>query len=359
MAKDKILIVDDIEVNREILLEILHRDYDCIQAKNGIEAMEQVMHNSHDLALILLDIMMPEMDGYEVLETLSRSGYLNRIPVIMITAAGGEENEVKGLELGAVDYITKPFYPQSVLCRVENQLEMRKHKIYLEKLVNANIKKVFDMRDSMIDFLASVIEYRDVESGEHVKRTRLMAESLLKKIAASGKMDKEIATIDMDTAAKAVSLHDVGKIGIPDNILLKPGKLTPEEFEIIKKHPVIGAEIIEHIEGIRDTSYLALCRDICLYHHERWDGKGYPKGLVGSDIPFAARIMTIVDVYDALTDVRVYKPAFSHEQAIDMMKEGIGTQFDPVMFDIFLQNQEEFRKISIEKKSKKPVVNAI
>jgi putative two-component system response regulator len=353
MTKDKILIVDDIEVNREILQEILQSDYDCIQAKDGIEAIEKVMHNSADLSLILLDIMMPEMDGYEVLEMLSRSGYINRIPVIIITAAGGNENEVKGLELGAADYITKPFYPSSVLTRVQNLLEVRKHKLYLEKLVNDNIKKVYDMRDSMIDFLASVIEYRDVESGEHVKRTRLMADALLKKVAASGRMNKEIAAINMDTASKAVALHDVGKIGIPDSILLKPGKLTPEEFEIIKTHATIGAEIVEHIDGIKDTSYLALCRDICLYHHERWDGKGYPRGLSENAIPFAARIMAIVDVYDALTDARVYKPAFPHEKAVEIMSVESGKQFDPVILDVFLQNHEDFRKISTEIKSKK------
>ena len=346
MAKEKILIVDDIDVNREILAEILHPRYDILQAKDGIEAIEKVMHNSADLSLILLDIMMPEMDGYEVLETLSRSGYTNRIPVIIITASGGNENEVKGLELGASDYITKPFYPQSVLCRVETQLEIRKHKLHLEKLVNANVKKVFDMRDSMIDFLASVIEYRDVESGAHIKRTKMMAELLLKKIADSGKMDNEIAALDLETVSKAVSLHDVGKIGIPDNILLKPGRLTDEEFEIIKTHTTIGANIVEHIEGIHDTAYLAVCRDICLYHHERWDGKGYPKGLADNAIPFAARVMAIVDVYDAITTQRVYKPAYSHDKAVEMMSPESGKQFDPVILEVFLRHGEEFRKIS-------------
>ncbi|MGB2579585.1 putative two-component system response regulator [Elusimicrobium simillimum] len=352
MAKDKILIVDDIEVNREILVEILQKDYELIQAKDGIEAIEKVMHNAHDLSLILLDIMMPEMDGYEVLETLSRSGYTNKIPVIIITASGGNENEVKGLEAGAADYITKPFYPQSVLCRVEAQLELRKHRRHLEKLVNANVKKVVEMRDTMVDFLASIIEYRHVESGAHVKRTRLMAEALLKGVAASGKLDKEMAGVDMETVSKAVALHDVGKIGIPDNILLKPGKLTDEEFEVIKTHTTIGGQIVSQIEGVHDESYLKACREICLYHHERWDGKGYPEGKAGADIPLAARVMAVVDVYDALTTERVYKPAFSHEQSVDLITKGSGTQFDPVIVEVFLQNQEAFRKIATDPKMK-------
>ncbi|WP_428897689.1 putative two-component system response regulator [Parelusimicrobium proximum] len=346
MAREKILIVDDIDVNREILAEILQKDYNIIQAKDGIEAIEKVMHNAHDLSLILLDIMMPEMDGYEVLETLTRSGYTNKIPVIIITASGGNENEVKGLELGAADYITKPFYPESVLRRVESQLELNKHRKHLEKLVNLNVQKVSDMRDSMLEFLASVIEYRDVESGAHVKRTKLMAETLLKGVSDSHKLDKEMATVDLATVSKAVALHDIGKIGIPDNILLKAGKLTEEEFEQIKKHTTIGSEIIDHIEGVKDVTYIEACRDICLYHHERWDGTGYPKGLKGDQIPIAARVMAIVDVYDALTTERVYKAAYTHEQAIEIMKKGDGSQFDPVIFEIFLQKQDEFKKIA-------------
>lgn len=352
MPKEKILIVDDIDVNREILVEILQKDYDIIQAQDGIEAIEKVMHNAEDLSLILLDIMMPEMDGYEVLETLTRSGYTNKIPVIIITASGGNENEVKGLELGAADYITKPFYPESVLRRVESQLELRKHRKHLEKLVQSNIQKVVEMRDSMIELLASVIEYRDIESGDHVKRTKRMMKTLLQLVAQSHLMDKEMAVIDPDTVAKAAALHDVGKIGIPDNILLKPGKLTPEEFEKIKTHTTMGAELVNRIEGIHDQSYLQACRDICRYHHERWDGKGYPEGLKTDQIPFAARAMAIVDVYDALTTQRVYKPAFSHEKAMEIIKEGAGTQFDPAMVDVFIKNGEMFRKIALELSSK-------
>jgi putative two-component system response regulator len=346
MTKEKILIVDDIDINREILKEILQNNYDIIEAKNGIEAIEKVVHNKNDLSLILLDIMMPEMDGYETLETLARSGYTNKMPVIIITAAGGNENEVKGLELGAADYITKPFFPESVLRRVESQLELIKHRKHLETLVKANIEKIIDMRDSMVDFLATVVEYRDGESGMHVKRTRLMMEELFKLLYESKKMEKEMLKINKEDISKAAALHDIGKISIPDSILLKPGKLTPEEFEIIKTHSVKGAKLIDGMKGINSQSYVKACRDIALYHHERWDGKGYPEGLSGNNIPLAARAMSVVDVYDALTTKRVYKPAFSHEESLEIISKGAGTQFDPVITEIFVQKGDVFKNIA-------------
>lgn len=344
MKREKILIVDDVEINREILLAILHKDYDIIQAKDGREAIDIVMRNSNEIALILLDIMMPDLDGYKVLEILQNNGF-GHIPVIVITAIGPGENEVKGLEAGAVDYISKPFYPQTVSVRVKHQIELRRHRMHLEELVKENVKKYTSVKDSLIDFLASVIEYRDVESGRHVKRTRLMFECLLNRIKESKRMEKEILSCNIDAVLKAVSLHDVGKIGIPDSILLKPARLTKEEFEIIKTHVTIGARIIRDVKDIGDESYLRAFHNICLYHHERWDGKGYPEGRKGADIPFEARVMSIVDIYDALTDVRVYKPAFSHEEAIiEIIKEK--DRFDPIIFEIFIENKEDFRKLS-------------
>ncbi|MDR1124421.1 MAG: response regulator [Elusimicrobiota bacterium] len=345
MAKQKILVVDDIDINREILKEILQEDYDIIEAKNGIEAIEKVMHYKNDLSLVLLDIMMPEMDGYEALETLAKSGYTNKIPVIIITAAGGNENEVRGLELGAADYITKPFFPESVLRRVESQLELTKHRKYLEKVVHVNVEKIIEMRDNLVDFLATIVEYRDGESGGHIKRTRLMMEELFKLLSKSKKLEKEMLKINREDISKAAALHDIGKISIPDNILLKPGKLTPEEFEIMKTHSVKGAKLIDGMEGINPQSYVKACRDIALYHHERWDGKGYPEGLSGDNIPLAARAMAVVDVYDAITNKRVYKPAFSHEEALDLISKGAGTQFDPEIAEIFVQNGDIFKNI--------------
>ncbi|MDR1684380.1 MAG: response regulator [Elusimicrobiota bacterium] len=344
MSKEKILIVDDIEVNREILAEILKDSYELLQAKDGAQALQIIKENA-DISLILLDIMMPVMDGYETLKILKSSSKTNPIPVIIITAAGGNENEVQGLEAGASDYITKPFYPPSVLRRVETQLELRKHRLHLEKLVNLNVQKVLDMQEATVDFLASLIEYRHAESGQHVKRTRLMAKALLQRIAQSRKMDKDIAAIDINTASKAIALHDVGKIGILDEILLKNGPLSDAEFLAMKKHPAIGAKIIEEMAGLEDAKYLAMARDIALYHHERWDGKGYPEGLAANAIPFISRVMAVIDVYDALVNKRVYKPAITHEEALEIMSKGVGTQFDPAIFAIFRENLEDFRQI--------------
>ena len=345
MAKDIILVVDDIDLNREILLEILSDQYDVMQACNGLEAVEMVVGNEDRISLVLLDIMMPEMDGYEVLEILNGSGYLEKIPVIIITASGGDENEIRCLELGAVDFVNKPFNPDIVKCRVNTQVELKKYKNHLEDLVEINVQKVTRVRENMVEFLASVIEYRHVESGQHVKRTRVMVETLLRQIRKSGRMDDELLQVDPQLIAKAVPLHDVGKISTPDHILLKPGKLTNEEFEIIKDHTRVGAALVDGMKDMEEPEYIRYCREICMHHHERWDGKGYPCGLAGKDIPFSARLMSIVDVYDALINERVYKPAMSPEEALEILRMGAGHQFDPVAVEIFLENHEEFAMV--------------
>ncbi|MDR2192394.1 MAG: response regulator [Endomicrobium sp.] len=349
MSAGKILIVDDIDINREILAEILQNDYEILQAKNGIEAFEKIIHNHESIDLILLDIMMPEMDGYEVLETLNKSGFIDRMPVIVITAMGANENEVKALQMGAADFITKPFFPTSILKRVELHLKLRNHTKNLEKIVDANIKKASEIRDGMVDFLANIIEYRDVESGMHIKRTRIASELLLQNIISAGVMKSELAGVDINNFSKAVAMHDIGKIAIPDKILLKPDKLTSEEFEIMKKHTTFGADMINKIEGIDDSSnkiYLETCRQICLYHHENWDGRGYPEGLQEYDIPIVARIMAVADVYDSLTSKRVYREALPHDESVKIMKELSGSKFDPIILDLFLANNEKFREIA-------------
>ena len=338
MLRETILIVDDMELNREILVEILKDEYDTLQAANGYEAIDLVMRNADKLSCVLLDIVMPEMDGIEVLNILQSGGYAERIPIIIITASGGDENEITCLKSGAVDFLSKPFHPEIVKCRVTAQISLKRYRNHMEELVDENVKKVTLVREAMIDVLASVIEYRHCESGQHVKRTRQLAEQLLKNIKLSGKMDNELSGINTALLTKAVPLHDVGKISIPDHILLKPGKLDPEEFEIIKTHTTLGEGIINTLVGIEDEEYLTLSRDICVHHHERWDGKGYPSGLSGKDIPFSARIMAIVDVYDALTSPRVYKPAFSKEEATGILLEGRGSHFDPIICDIFLDS---------------------
>ena len=340
LSKEKILIVDDVELNREILVEILKDNYELLEATNGFDAMEIIINNADDLALILLDIMMPEMDGFEVMDILSKSGLIRSIPIIVITASGGSENEIRGLKAGASDFVNKPFHPEIVKCRVDAQVELKRYRSQMENLVETNVQKVFKVRETMVDFLASVIEYRHTESGEHVQRTRIMAERLIICIRKSHKMDAELMRVNTDLLVKAIPLHDVGKISIPDQILLKPGKLTTEEFEIMKEHTWRGAEIIKSLVGIEDPEYIQYCYDISLYHHERWDGTGYPHGLKEYEIPFSARVMAIIDVYDALLSARVYKPSFSVSKAIEIIRESSGSHFDPVIAGILLENYE-------------------
>ena len=336
--KDTILVVDDMDINRDILVDILQDEYYIIQASNGYEAVEAILRYSDDLSLVLMDIMMPKMDGLEVLGIMRAGGYVERVPVIIITATGGDDSEIKCLSSGAVDYLEKPFHPDIVRCRVRSQIALKHFRNRMEELVEKSVQKVISVRDSMIDVLASVIEYRHCESGQHVRRTRTLADQLMKNIKLSNRMNRELNNVNLSIAAKTIPLHDIGKIGIPDHILLKPGKLTVEEFEIIKQHTTLGAEIINTMHGIEDEEYLRYCHDICLYHHEQWDGKGYPKGLSGKDIPFSARVMALVDVYDALTSDRVYKPAFSHEASIEIIREDLGRKFDPVMGEIFINS---------------------
>ena len=341
--KDVILIVDDIELNREILAEILSDQYETRQACNGLEAVEMVLNQAENISLVLLDIMMPEMDGYEVLEILGTSGYLEKIPFIIITASGGDDNEIRCLGMGAVDFVNKPFNPDIVKSRVKAQVELKKHRDHLEELVEFNVQKITRVRENTVEFLASVIEYRHIESGQHVKRTRLMTEILLRYVRESGNMDEELSQVNPRLIVRATPLHDIGKISTPDHILLKPGKLTPEEFEVIKDHTRVGAALVDGLKDIEEPEYIRYCREICLHHHERWDGKGYPCGLAEKSIPLSARLMSIVDVYDALVNERVYKPAMLPQEALEILRMGAGLQFDPILVDIFLKHHESFQ----------------
>jgi len=353
LEKPTVLIVDDIEINREILHEILCGDYDTIKASNGREAIKAVVANEK-INCILLDLMMPDISGFDVMEILRSSGHIPRIPVIIITANSDDANEIKGLKMGAVDFLGKPFNPDVVLCRVAAQVELNLYRHKLEELVDRKTQRILNMRDSMLEIMANIIEHRHIESGQHVKRTKVMAERLFELLRDSGKFAEQFHNVKIEDAVKAVPLHDIGKIGIPDNVLLKPGRLTPEEFEIIKQHTVIGNGIITELEELykdegsdakKYEDYIRYCREICLFHHERWDGNGYPHRLKGNEIPLTARVMSIVDVYDALTSKRVYKPAMTHEEAMAEIVKNAGTQFDPEMIRIFDENNEDFDEI--------------
>ena len=340
-ARDLILVVDDVEINRDLLESILTDSYDVAQAASGMEAIDMMFSGGVEPSLVLLDIQMPDLDGLAVLEMMKGHPLTERIPVIFITA---EENaETRGLELGAVDFITKPFNRQVVTLRIANQLTIHKYQTQLEDMVSAKVEELMHSRDKMLENMANIIEYRDLESGQHVKRTIGMTRILVDHLRDEIKFDRHIPHGDRDILIKSVPLHDIGKIAIPDGVLLKPERLTPEEFEIIKTHSAIGSAIIDSIMNEEDPLFHKHCRDICRHHHERWDGKGYPDGLSGTDIPLSARILAVVDVYDALVSPRVYKAPFTHDQAVKIITEGAGTQFDPNVIDAFLEVEEEFK----------------
>jgi len=345
LKRDTILIVDDIETNRIILENILQDKYEILQAGSGITATKMMLSDDILPSIVLLDIMMPEMDGYEVLELMKSNPETAKIPVLFITAADSETNESKGLSLGAVDYISKPFNPEVVKVRVENHLKLRNYSEGLEEMVKAKTAELVRTKEKILETMANIIEYRDMESGHHVKRTSELTKALIDYMYLHKVEGRIVDGVDHDTIIKAVPLHDIGKISIPDSILLKPGRLSHEEFEIIKTHAAIGSEIVKTMLVEDDTQYLKYCYDICRYHHERWDGKGYPDGLSGEDIPLSARILAIVDVYDALVSTRVYKPALPHEKAIEIIAEGSGTQFDPMIIKALSEMHGKFKEI--------------
>jgi putative two-component system response regulator len=339
--RDLILIVDDVEINRDLLESILSDTYNVAQAASGIEAINMMLNGDVSPSLVLLDIQMPDIDGLTVLEMMKGNPITERIPVIFITAA--EEAEMRGLELGAVDFVTKPFNRQVIMIRIANQLTIQKYQTQLEEMVSAKVSELMHSKDKMLENMANIIEYRDLESGQHVKRTIGMTRLLVNHLQARPELSRHISRIDHDIIIKSVPLHDIGKIAIPDNVLLKPARLTPEEYDVIKTHSAIGSEIIDSMMEGEDPMFYQHCRDIFRHHHERWDGKGYPDGLSGEEIPLSARILAVIDVYDALVSPRVYKAPFTHEEAVHIITEGSGTQFDPNIITAFLEVQEKFK----------------
>jgi putative two-component system response regulator len=341
-----VLAVDDIETNLMILEEILKDDYTVITARNGAEAFETLKKTEVLPKIILLDLVMPEMNGYQLMEILKTDSNYNKIPVIIITSSDNEE--VAALQTGAKDFIPKPFQPEIVHLRVKIQIELKNYSDSLEIMVAEKTAEATMTLDNALQGLANVIEHRDLESGSHVKRTQLYIGALMNHlIQTASPYAEELKAFHPDIIEKAMALHDVGKIAIPDRILLKPGKLDADEYEIMKTHTTRGKEIIGELGDIKSSIYLKHCQDICYGHHERWDGKGYPRGLKGTEIPLSARLAALADVYDALVCARVYKQAFTYEEAIRIITEGRGTQFDPVLTDAIAAIQDQFREISI------------
>lgn len=343
MQRPSILIVDDMEINLTILEEFLKNDYDVTAVTSALTAIDKLFNKEINPAVILLDIRMPQMDGYELLAILKAHEVYKKIPVIFITA---ENSESEGLSAGAVDFISKPFQADIVKLRVANQIKLKNNTDNLEELLKQKTEALSETQGRIIEAMASIIEYRNLESGSHVKRTSNLTLLLINQLIAHSEYAQELLDLNPPVIVKSVPMHDVGKIGVPDHVLLKPGRLTPEEFDIIKTHTTIGKDIVESVLANEDSLYLRHCKDICHHHHERFDGKGYPDGLSGQDIPISARIVSIVDVYDALTSARVYKAAYSHDDAIKIIKEGDGTQFDPVIVRCLLEMEDVFRASS-------------
>ncbi|KXL54087.1 cyclic di-GMP phosphodiesterase response regulator RpfG [Anaerotignum neopropionicum] len=340
----ELLVVDDVEVNRVILREIFQEDYTVLEAQNGLEALAIIDDHGENLAAVLLDIVMPVMDGFGVLEALQERDFIKKVPIFLITAECSEEVTLRGFELGVMDVIERPIVAHIVKKRMESIIELCMMRNQLNNQVSLQEKKLVEkareiqeLNNAMISALATAIEFRDCESGEHVKRIQDLTLFLLKKTSfGKGLREQEIEKI-----ATAAIMHDVGKIAIPDYILNKPGKLTTEEFEIMKTHTVRGCDLLDQIPTIHHNSVYRYAYDICRHHHERWDGKGYPDGLKGDEISLWAQIVALADVYDALTSERVYKPPYTHEKAIEMISNGECGTFNPILIQEFRRFSEE------------------
>lgn len=348
MRKARILVVDDTPANIDILIEALSSDYTVAAARDGAKALAMARREPHP-DLILLDVMMPEIDGYQVCEQLKADPATAGIPVIFITALDAREDEARGLALGAVDYITKPFHTELVKARVANQSELKLHRDHLNELVEERTRELTLTQDVTIFTLANLAETRDPETGSHIRRTQAYVKRLAEELSIQPKYAAALDPHTIELLYKSAPMHDVGKVGVPDAILLKRGRLTEEELVEIRKHPEYGRRAFEEAaRRLGKTSFLRYAEEIAYTHHEKWDGSGYPQGLNGEEIPISGRLMAIADVYDALISVRPYKRAFSHEDAVNLILEGRGTHFDPDMVDAFVRIQDDFRAIAIE-----------
>lgn len=355
-SSKNILIVDDTPANLAILGEMLMPHYHVRIANSGERALTAVLSDPKP-DLILLDIMMPGMDGYEVLTRLKANPQTREIPVMFITALESSDDEAHGLELGAVDYLAKPLKPAIVLARVHSQLELkdardllRDKNNWLESEVNRRIQQYQKIQDISMRALASLAEARDNETGNHILRTQSYVNLLAKQLARHPKYAAILSETIIDFYTKASPLHDIGKVGIPDEILHKPGKHTPEEWAIMQTHAQIGADAIwraiQDEEDIEAVKFLYVAMEIAGSHHEKWDGSGYPAGLREEQIPLSAQLMALADVFDALMSRRIYKPAFSFAESYQIILQGSGSHFNPDLVETFKQCTEEFKLVA-------------
>jgi putative two-component system response regulator len=352
-----VLLVDDDLTNLTVGRNALEEHYDVLTLNSGARLIKMLSRSVPDL--ILLDVEMPEMNGYETIRAIKENPDTAKIPVIFLTAKSDGESELEGLSLGAIDYITKPFSVPLLLKRIElhllvesqrKELELQRNELVrfntnLREMVEAKTRTVVELQDALMRTMAELVEWRDDITGGHIERTHNYLETLLNEMGRQDVYKDEMAGWDIKLVLQSAQLHDVGKIAIKDHILNKPGRLTPEEFDEIKKHTTFGGEVIEKIkEGASEQTFLDYAKIFAVTHHEKWDGSGYPNGLKGENIPLLGRLMAFADVYDALRSDRPYKKAFTHEEAVNIILEGKGTHFDPVLTDLFLSVADEFDK---------------
>ncbi len=338
--KDTILIVDDMEINRAILCETFRAEHEIMEAENGRQALDIVLNPENSIAAVLLDIVMPVMDGFEFLRHFNDAGLGGRIPVFLITADGSDKSMRIGYDMGVMDIIEKPIVPYFVKRRVESVLELfraRKqlsNKVEVQHLqIREQEEEIFKLNYAIIETLSTAIEFRSGESGTHVKRISGLTRMLLEELRRMDPAEYAFSDDQIGQIATAAIMHDVGKIAISDVILNKPGKLTDDEYEIMKTHTVKGCEILELIPQYKENMLYRYAYDICRHHHERWDGRGYPDGLKGEEISVWAQVVSIADVFDALTNERVYKAAIPVEEAVTMIHEGKCGTFNPVLME--------------------------
>ena len=340
--KLNLLIIDDSKTNRELLKAMLDHEYNVVEAAGGPEGIEILKAGEYDFAAVLLDIIMPGMDGFSVMENMRADSRMKDIPVIMISTEDNNSTIRKAYDLGVADYISRPFDSRIVYRRVSNVVRLYAKQRRLLELVTENIQQKEKNNQMMIGILSHIVEFRNGESGLHVLHINQITQMLLDNLVK--KTDKyNLTWHDRYLIATASALHDIGKIGIPEEILNKPGRLTNEEFNIMKKHTVIGEEILKELEMYQDEQLVQIAMEICRSHHERYDGRGYPDGLIGEAIPISAQVVSVADVYDALTSERVYKKAYSHEKAMQMIIEGECGSFNPMLLECLIEIQDKLR----------------
>ena len=340
--KSQILLVDDSAMSRMILKEILGGDYSILEAENGQECLEKMQAEAGNIALVLLDINMPVMDGFEVLKAMNANHTIEDTPVIMISSDDSDAAIRRSYELGASDYVNRPFDARIVYRRVTNTIKLYAKQRRLVQMVSDQIRARENNTDTLVGVLSHIVEFRNGESGAHVLHIRIITELLLHRLLEISSQ-YPITAEQQDNIPLASALHDIGKIGIDEKILNKPGKLTPEEYEVIKTHSMLGAEMLHQLENFNEQPLLQTAYEITRWHHERWDGRGYPDGLKGDEIPISAQLVALADVYDALTSERCYKKAFSHEKAVQMILNGECGAFNPLLLQCLTDMQTDLK----------------